>query len=423
MDIRKIKISEINPAPYNPRKDLKPGDPEYQRIEASIEGFGLVEPLVWNCRTKNLVGGHQRLKVLIQRGLNEVEVSVVDIDLEQEKLLCVSLNKVSGAWDMDKLAMLLEELSKTPSFDVGLTGFDAPEISEILDRYSEGKEDDFNVDAVVESIVEPVTKKGDLIELGPHKVLCGDSSNIDDLRLLIGEERANLVHTDPPYNVAYMGGARPNPEARPKKSREWERIYHDNMPQDEYEAWLKKIFTNMTAFLAPGAPAYIWNGHKNFGPMHDMLCELNFHVASVIVWAKPNFAISYSDYHEQVEFCLYSWKKDGGGHKWYGPVNESSLWEVKRDVTRDYVHPTQKPIALAQRAIRNSSVRGDLVLDLFLGSGSTLIGAESLERRCYGIELDPKYVDAIVRRYIAYKGANKVSKEVRDKYLVEATHG
>ena len=324
---------------------------------------------------------------------------------------------------MDKLAALLEELSKTPNFDVGITGFDMPEVSEILDRYSEGKEDDFNVDAVVESIIEPVTKIGDVIDLGLSKVSCGDSSIAEVLRRIMGKEKANLVHTDPPYNVAYMGGERPNPKARPKKSREWERIYHDNMPQDEYEALLKKIFTNMAEFLAPGAPAYIWNGHKNFGSMHDMLEELNFHVSSVIVWAKPNFAMSYADYHEQVEFCLYSWRKDSGAHKWYGPVNESSLWEVKRDVTRDYIHPTQKPIALAQRAIRNSSVRGDLVLDLFLGSGSTLIAAESLGRRCYGLELDPKYCDAIVRRYIAYKGANKVPKELRDKYLTEVAHG
>jgi DNA modification methylase len=194
------------------------------------------------------------------------------------------------------------------------------------------------------------------------------------------------------------------------------------MPQDEYEAWLRQIFTNMAEVLAPGAAAYIWNGHKNFGPMHSMLEALNFHVASVIVWAKPNFGMSYADYHEQVEFCLYSWHKDSGAHKWYGPVTESTLWEVKRDPSRDYVHPTQKPVALAQRAIRNSSVRGDIVLDLFLGSGSTLIAAESLGRSCYGMELDPRYCDAIVRRYINYVGVDKVPETLRNKYLTEATH-
>ena len=153
-----------------------------------------------------------------------------------------------------------------------------------------------------------------------------------------------------------------------------------------------------------------------------MLEELDFHVTTVIVWAKPNFGMSYADYHEQVEFCLYSWRKDNGAHKWYGPVNESSLWEVKRDPSREYIHSTQKPVALAQRAIRNSSVRGDIVLDLFLGSGSTLIAAESLGRRCYGMELDPKYCDAIVRRYINYIGINKAPEHLRKKYLTEATH-
>jgi len=136
----------------------------------------------------------------------------------------------------------------------------------------------------------------------------------------------------------------------------------------------------------------------------------------VITWAKPNFAIGYGDYNQQTEFCLYGWKGDAP-HRWYGPTNESTLWEVKRDPTREYVHPTQKPLALAHRAIRNSSVRDDLVLDLFLGSGSTLIAAQGLDRRCYGMEIDPKYCDAIVRRYIALVGKDRVSEQIRERYI------
>jgi len=136
----------------------------------------------------------------------------------------------------------------------------------------------------------------------------------------------------------------------------------------------------------------------------------------VITWAKPNFAISFADYNQQTEFCLYGWKQANGKHSWYGPANESTLWEIKRDPTREYIHPTQKPVALAARAIKNSSKRKDRVMDLFLGSGSTLIAAESLERRCFGIELDPKYIDAIVRRYIAFAGENKVPKDVLKRY-------
>ena len=152
-----------------------------------------------------------------------------------------------------------------------------------------------------------------------------------------------------------------------------------------------------------------------------MLTELGFHVSCIITWAKERFAIGFGDYNQQTEFCLYSWLEDNGSHSWHGPNNESTLWEVHRDLTRDYIHPTQKPIALAQRAIRNSSKRGDLVVDLFLGSGSTLIAAESLGRRCYGIELDCRYIDALIRRYISFVGKDKVSPSLKEKYALEAT--
>jgi len=196
----------------------------------------------------------------------------------------------------------------------------------------------------------------------------------------------------------------------------------DDMTQDKYETWLKNIFSNVSPHFAQGAPIYIWNGHRQFGPMYLMLTELEFHVSCIITWAKERFAIGYGDYNQQTEFCLYGWKLGNGGHVWHGANNESTLWEVRRDLTSDYIHPTQKPIALAQRAITNSSQRGDLVVDLFLGSGSTLIAAESLTRRCFGIEIDPRYCDAIVRRYIAFVGEENVSYETVKKYCKEANH-
>ena len=419
MDIRKISISEINPAPYNPRKDLQPGDPEYGQIEASIDGFGLVEPLVYNKRTKNLVGGHQRFKILVRKGYKEIEVSVVDLDLEKEKALNIALNKAQGAWDKEKLALLLDELTKVPEMDVGMTGFNPVEIGQLFDRYLQtAGEDDFDVEGVVESIEEPVTQKGELIELGPHRIICDDCSVPENLQRLMSEEKAGLVHLDPPYNVAYVAGERPNPKARTQKPCH-RAIHCDNMNEQEYRDLLYKVFSNMAHYMTGGAAAYIWNGHKNFGPMHAMLEELGFHVASVIVWAKPSFAISFGDYHEQAEFCLYGWLEDNGSHRWFGSTSESTVWEVKRDPTKLYIHPTQKPIALAQRAIMNSSVKGDVVLDTFLGSGSTLIAAESLGRRCYGLEIDTRYCDAIVRRYVAYVGRDKVSADIRNRYLEE----
>ncbi|MFA5118800.1 MAG: DNA modification methylase [Candidatus Omnitrophota bacterium] len=423
MKIQKIKVSEINPAVYNPRITLRPGDAEYERLKKSILTFGLVEPLILNKRTGNLVGGHQRLNILIEQGVTEVEVSIVDLSLEMEKALNIALNKISGAWDEEKLSTLLSEMQKIPDFEVGLTGFEPKEISELLDEFATPQEeDDFDFEAEVNSMQEPITKRGDIIELGRHRIICGDSSSLEDVKALIGNEKINLIHTDPPYNVNYYGGNRPVPNVRPKESRNWERIYSDNLNQEEYEIWLKKIFSNVDSFLETGASFYIWNGHKQFGQMHVMLEGLGYHIACVITWAKPNFAISYADYNQQTEFCLYGWKKDNGAHAWYGPTNASTLWEIKRDSTKEYIHPTQKPTALAQRAMKNSSKRGDIVLDLFLGSGSTLIAAEGLERRCFGLEIDPKYCDSIIRRYISYVGKDKAPADLVKKYCKEEQH-
>lgn len=417
MEIRKIDVRQINPAPYNPRKDLKPGDPEYQKLKNSIVTFGYVEPIVWNKQTGNLVGGHQRFKVLIEEGTKEIEVSVVDLSLEKEKALNLALNKITGSWDNNKLAVLLDELSKMPDFDIGLTGFDSSEISQIFDRYGEQKDaDDFDFNAMLNSIEEPITKKDDLITMGQHRLLCGDSANANDLKILMNDNKASLLNTDFPYNVNYMGGDRPNHNCRPKKSRRWDKIYSDDLPQEEYESWMNKCLVNMKQYLNPGAAFYIWQGLRQIPPLCQSLINLDFHVSCIICWLKESAAITYADYCYRTEQCLYGWLK-GSPHYWAGKPGESNVWEIKRDPTSRYEHPTQKPVALAQRAIQNSSQRGDIVLDMFLGSGSTLIAAEILGRRCFGLEIDPKYCDAIVRRYINYVGENRISQEIRDKYL------
>ncbi len=420
MNIQKIEINKINPAVYNPRVDLKPDDPEYKKLKNSIDTFGYVEPLVWNKKTGNLVGGHQRLKILIEQGFTEVEVSVVDLPLEKEKALNLALNKIRGDWDNGKLAILLDELNKNQDLDVKLTGFDFSEISQILDRAEEIKEDGFNIEEEIKNIDNAVTKKGDLMELGRHRLLCGDCSNPSDVAKLIGQDKVNLIFTDPPYNVDYYGGNRPDPKAsRPMGGRNWERIYNDDLTQEEYEAWLKKIISNIDPYLEKSASFYIWNGHKQFGHMYLMLVEKGFHVSCVITWAKESFAIGYGDYNQQTEFCLYGWKEDKGAHNWYGPNNESTLWQVKRDLTSSYIHPTQKPINLAAKAIKNSSKRDDIVLDVFLGSGTTLIASEKLNRICFGMEISPFYCDGIVRRYIKTVGEENVSKELVKKYLTK----
>ena len=414
MNIQTIEISKLNPAAYNPRRDLKPGEPDYEKLKNSIDTFGYVEPLVWNSRSGSLVGGHQRLKILIEQGLKEVEVSVVDLDLGQEKSLNLALNRVQGGWDNEKLAALLKEMGEMPDFNVSLTGFDTPEISSLFDRYlPEGDSED---DVEQELPETPVTKPGDLIILGPHRILCGDSSKAEDVARLMDGKKAGMVFTDPPYNVDYGSANRQSADG-------WDKIKNDNLPQAEYETWLNKVFVNMAAHLGAGSAFYIWNGHRQFGPMHQILSTQGFHISCVITWAKERFALGYGDYNQQTEFCLYGWKEDNGAHKWYGEAKESTLWSISREGSNTYEHPTQKPVALAERAIKNSSQRGDLVCDLFLGSGSTISAAEKLGRHCYGMEMEPGYCDVIVRRYMKLVGDAQVPDEIKARYLQEAKHG
>lgn len=417
MELRHLHWKQINPAPHNPRVALARGDPDYQKLQRSLMEFGCVEPLVWNQRTRNLVGGHQRFAVLRAQGVTEFDVSVVDLPLEREQALNVALNKIQGRWDETKLAALLDELTAVPDFDVSLTGFDVPEISALRDYLHPPLNDDLDFADLVDEDVPPIIQPGDLIELGPHRLLCGDSGDPTNLARLLDGRTVDLLFTDPPYNVSYYGGARPAPQkARPKRSHNWKRIYGDNRSQIEYQAWLHDVLRLAVEALAPGAPLYLWNAHKQFGGMHEILEALGCHVSCVITWSKESFAIGYGDYNQQTEFCLYGWKHSDGAHRWFGPTNASTLWEVHRDRTRTYRHPTQKPLALAEQAIINSSQRSDLVLDLFLGSGTTLIAADGLDRVCYGMELDPHYCDGVVHRYLAYHGLDALAEPWRSRF-------
>ena len=248
MDVQKIPLSKLNPAKYNPRKDLKPGDPEYEKLKKSMETFGYVEPIIWNKRTGHVVGGHQRLKILQEQGQEEIECVVVDMDEPEEKALNVALNKVSGQWDLPKLADLISELDSS-MFDVSLAGFDAAEIEDLFSKVhdKEVKEDDFDADAALEEIEEPISKKGDVWLLGKHKLLCGDATNLSDIERLMEGKKANLCVTDPPYNVNYTAG------------REKERtIKNDNMEDKKFYEFLLAAFKNIYAVLDDGAGAYIF---------------------------------------------------------------------------------------------------------------------------------------------------------------------
>ncbi|MEM6260402.1 MAG: site-specific DNA-methyltransferase [Planctomycetota bacterium] len=427
METPETPIENIQPAPYNPRKPVRPDSSSYISAKESLDRFGLVQPYVVNRRTGHLVSGHVRLQIAIARGEKTVPCVFVDLSLEEEKALNIRLNKSAGEWDREKLATVLGELAANPNIEETLTGFEPADLDRLLpscglDPYVDHVEPDTEP-----SREAPITKPGDLIELGQHRVLCGDATCEANVGRVLSDElgTAALGLTDPPYGVGYDASNRPQPHPRkrrnavtrdsPEAGRRRSKLRNDNLPAEQFEPFLRAAIDTAHRALRPGAAAYVWMSNRHLGLTRRLLEAVGFHVSCDLIWAKESFSPGYGDYNEQVERCVYGWKK-GKRRRFYGPKNESTLWRVHRDPTASYRHPTQKPLELFERAIRNSSKRSDLVFDPFLGSGTTLIAAARLGRRCFGIELEPGYCDVIVRRFIALAGESAVSAEVARRY-------
>lgn len=393
MVIEKKNVSELLPAEYNPRKDLKPGDSEYEKLKRSIEQFGYVEPVIWNKTTGKVVGGHQRLKVLMDMGITEVECVVVEMSVEKEKALNIALNKISGEWDKDKLALLITDLQGA-DFDVSLTGFEAAEIDSLFKAtLQEGiKDDDFDVE---EELKKPtITKFGDVWTLGRHTLVCGDSTKKETFNLLMGDRKANLVITDPPYNVNYEGSAG--------------KIKNDNMGDTAFYDFLLAAFQNTESVMADDASIYVFHADTEGLNFRKAFADAGFYLSGTCIWKKQSLVLGRSPYQWQHEPVLFGWKKKGK-HQWYTGRKESTIWEFDKP-KKNGDHPTMKPIPLLAYPIMNSSMSNTLVLDPFGGSGSTLIACEQSDRSCCTIELDEKFCDVIVKRYIEQVGsAEKVS--------------
>ena len=387
MTIEKLKVGQLLPADYNPRKDLKPGDVEYEKLKRSIEQFGYVEPVIWNKVTGRVVGGHQRLKVLLDMGITEVDCVVVEMDEEKEKALNIALNKISGEWDKDKLALLIADLQGA-DFDVTLTGFDLEEIDDLFkDTLKEGvKEDDFDVDAELQKPV--LTRPGDVWTLGRHRLVCGDSTKAETFELLMAGKRANLVVTDPPYNVNYEGGAG--------------KIKNDNMENSAFYEFLLAAFKNTEAVMADDASIYVFHADTEGLNFRRAFADAGFYLSGTCIWKKQSLVLGRSPYQWQHEPVLFGWKKKGK-HQWYTGRKESTIWEFDKP-KKNGDHPTMKPIPLLAYPIMNSSMSNTLVVDPFGGSGSTLIACEQTDRSCFTIELDEKFCDVIVKRYIEQAG-------------------
>lgn len=396
MNIQKINIEKLKAAEYNLRKDLKPEDEEYQKIKRSILEFGYVAPIIVNA-DMTVIGGHQRLKVLKELGYEEVECNIVDLDKTKEKALNIALNKITGEWDNSKLEELLAELKET-DIDMDMTGFTFDEVDNILKDIEGSKEDDFDLDQALNEIEEPTTRPGDIWILGKNRLMCGDSTQKENVLRLMDKQEADMLLTDPPYNVDYEG-----------KTVDALKIENDNMTSTEFYNFLLDSFRNMFEVTKCGSSVYVFHADTEGLNFRNAFNAVGFKLAQCLVWVKNTFVMGRQDYQWRHEPILYGWK-EGAGHYFINDRKQSTVLEFDKP-TRNAEHPTMKPIDLLVYLIKNSSKENDLILDLFGGSGSTLIAAEQVKRRCYTMELDPKYCDVIVKRWELLTGEKAVLKK------------
>ena len=387
MEWKTLPIGQLKPAAYNPRKQLKPGDKEYEKIKNSIKEFGYVEPIIVNY-DMTVIGGHQRLNVLKDLGYEEVQCVVVHIEDEHKvKALNIALNKITGAWNEQLLADLIVDLQSV-DFNVDLTGFEAPEVEQLFSKVhnKKVKEDDFDVDGELEK--PAFSRPGDVWTLGRHKVLCGDSTLEESYHTLLGSTKVNMVLSDLPYFVDYHGTAGS--------------IANDNLPDDRAYEFCRKAMGCMHEVLADDGSIYIFHADTKGLIFRRAFDDAGFYLSGCCIWKKNALVLGRSPYQWIHEPCLFGWKK-GGRHQWYSDRKQTTVWEYDRPKSSKD-HPTMKPVALMAYPIRNSTMTNGLVLDPFLGSGSTLIACEETDRICYGIELEPKFIDVIVKRYIEQAG-------------------
>ena len=399
MEIKELPLKELKPAAYNPRKKLKKGDKEYEKIKQSLLKFGYVDPIIVN-EDLTVIGGHQRLTVLKDLDYETAKCVIVKLSKEDEKALNIALNKITGQWDDALLADLLLDLQES-DFNLDLTGFEPPEIDNILSNVhdKELSEDEFDVE---EELKKPtLSRHGDIWQLGKHRVICGDSTKAETYKQLLDDRKANLVVTDPPYNVDVEETAG--------------KILNDNMSDGDFYQFLRSMFTQVENHMETDASIYVFHADTEGLNFRKAFKDAGFYLSGCCIWKKNSLVLGRSPYQWQHEPCLYGWKKKGK-HQWFSDRKQTTIWEYDRPKSSKD-HPTMKPIQLMAYPIQNSSMRGTIVLDPFLGSGSTLIAADQTGRVCYGIELDEKFVDVIVKRYIEVTGDTEVTVQRNHEVL------
>lgn len=437
MEVEFRATEQIKPYLQNPRKN----DAAVDAVARSIEEFGFRQPIVVDSEG-TVVVGHTRLKAAQQLGLSKVPVHVADLSPEKAKAYRLADNQTNtlSDWDIDQLVIEIKDLEAI-DFDLSLLGFSQEQLNEMLSPpINEGLCDPDDVPAPPD---EATTKLGDIWLLGNHRLMCGDSGSPEHLDLLLDGAQIHLVNSDPPYNVnveprsnnaraagskalpavakkkAHLQGFDDARQGKPKpttsKLRAKDRVLaNDFMSKEDFDRVLLAWFGNMARALVPGGAFYVWGGFANWANYCHALSECGMYFAQGITWVKDHPVLGRKDFMNDCEHAWYGWR-EGAGHKFYGPNNARNVWHVKKVNPQSMVHLTEKPVELAARAIQYSSKPGENVLDLFGGSGSTLIAAEQHGRRAFLMELDGLYCDVIVQRWEQFTGKKAKHKPAKER--------
>lgn len=404
MQIEQIGIATLIPFAKNSRTH---SDAQVAQIAASIREFGFTNPVLID-EANGIIAGHGRVMAARKLKLTEVPcIRLAHLSDAQKRAYVIADNKLAlnAGWDEAMLKLELADL-KALDFDLDLTGFDTDEIDALLaEKGTEGLTDP---DDTPEPPVEPVTRLGDVWVCGQHRVMCGSSLEMTAIERLCGDQRVDMLLTDPPYNVAYTG-----------KTKDALTIQNDSMGDEAFRTFLRDAFVTADAVMKPGAVFYIWHPQGREGLWFRLACEdAKWNPRQTLIWEKNTLVLGRMDYHGKHEPCLYGWK-DGAGHLWASDRKQTTLLKFDRP-SRSEDHPTMKPVALFEYQLLNNTKGGDIVLDSFGGSGTTLIAAEKNGRIARIMELDPKYVDVIVKRWEDFTGQKAVLESTGEPFKAAA---
>lgn len=385
--LEQVNVDRLVPYARNARTHSKE---QILQLRASLREFGFVNPVIVD-KDLNIIAGHGRILAAKEEGIAEVPCVFAEHLTEAQKrayILADNRLALNAGWDAEMLSVEIADLQGA-DFDIALLGFDNAELNKLLSGIEDVKDDDFDVDAELKN--PAITKPGDLWLLGNHRLVCGDSTKPETFALLMDGKQANLVVTDPPYNVNYEGTAG--------------KIKNDNMANDQFYQFLLDAFMLTEKAMARDASIYVFHADTEGLNFRKAFSEAGFYLSGTCIWKKQSLVLGRSPYQWQHEPVLFGWKKTGK-HAWFSDRKQTTIWEFEKP-KKNGEHPTMKPVQLIAYPVLNSSMSGSIVLDPFGGSGSTLVACEQTERVCYMVELDEKYCDVIVKRFVEIAGTNQ----------------